>query len=203
MITLYLAEHNITKKKYFGKTTRYHSIEELQKRYHGSGTNWNKHLKEFSDDVTMKILYSSEDIELIKSLALCYSRFWNIVKSKDYSNMKLENGIDGWQSGGTPHNKGIKGLIKHSDKVNKSKGRSGTLNGHSKTWLIFDKYDNIVHTVYGDIFGYCLLNNLPSKALYKSYQNNGKAIYKSQPWQTPKEYKIYSGWYMKTKPKLV
>ena len=95
MTTLYVAEHNITKKKYFGKSDIHHTIENLQKYYHGSGLYWKRHLQKHEDNVTMKILHSSEDTELIKSLALMYSKFWNIVESNGYANLKEETGLDG------------------------------------------------------------------------------------------------------------
>ena len=92
MTTLYIAEHNVTGLKYFGRTVNHHTIEDLQKKYHGSGTYWKNHLKKHGDNITMKILHSSEDAELIKSLALMYSKFWNIVESSDYANLIIEDG---------------------------------------------------------------------------------------------------------------
>ena len=44
-VTLYIATHNITGKKYFGKTVKWFTQEELQKNYRGSGKYWNKHKK--------------------------------------------------------------------------------------------------------------------------------------------------------------
>ena len=35
-VTLYIAEHNKTGLKYFGKTTKYFNQEDLQRFYHGS-----------------------------------------------------------------------------------------------------------------------------------------------------------------------
>jgi len=49
-VTLYIAAHR-TGLKYFGKTERYFTQEDLQKYYHGSGIGWKKH----GDDVTMEI----------------------------------------------------------------------------------------------------------------------------------------------------
>jgi len=90
--TLYVATHKDTGLKYFGKNIKWHTEKELQKYYHGSGKYWKNHLKKHGDNVTMQILHSSDDIELIKSLALTYSKFWNIVKSKDYANLIEETG---------------------------------------------------------------------------------------------------------------
>jgi len=95
MITLYIATHNITGLKYFGKTTKYHTEEDLQKYYHGSGKYWKRHLSKHVDDVTMEIFYQSENYKLIYKMAIMYSRFWNIVNSNKYANLILENGYDG------------------------------------------------------------------------------------------------------------
>jgi len=93
-ITLYIATHNITGLKYFGKTTRYFTQEDLQKSYHGSGTEWLLHLKEFGDDVTMEIhgIYNLEDVE---NKALVFSLINEITESELWANMKSENGLDG------------------------------------------------------------------------------------------------------------
>ena len=42
-VTLYIATHNITGKKYFGKTVKWFTEEDLQENYHGSGKYWNNH----------------------------------------------------------------------------------------------------------------------------------------------------------------
>jgi len=120
MITLYEAEHNISKLKYFAKTELYHTVEDLQRFYHGSGKYWKNHLKKHDDDVTMKILHFSNDIKLINSLALMYSKFWNIVESKDYANLKPENGLDGWVLGQTSPNFGKKTSHKVKLKISNS-----------------------------------------------------------------------------------
>ncbi len=112
MITLYLATHNKTNLKYFGKTTQYHTEEDLQKYYHGSGTYWNKHLNKHGDDVTMQIFYQSEDEENVKALALMYSRFWNIENSSQYANLMIEDGL----SGGAARN-GQTNSKQHNDNI--------------------------------------------------------------------------------------
>lgn len=37
-VTLYIAIHNIAGLRYFGKTTCHFTVEPLQRKYHGSGT---------------------------------------------------------------------------------------------------------------------------------------------------------------------
>lgn len=76
--------------KYFGKTT----LEDV-KTYRGSGTKWNNHLD----------CHSVEPIHLwnsdwyhdtsISRFALRFSRMNSIVSSKQWANLKEENGLDG------------------------------------------------------------------------------------------------------------
>lgn len=93
-VALYIATHNTTKKKYFGKTTRYLTEEALQKNYHGSGVMWVEHLKDFGDDVSMKLLgvYS---IDTVSAIAIKFSNDNNIVASNDWLNMVIEDGLYG------------------------------------------------------------------------------------------------------------
>jgi short-subunit dehydrogenase involved in D-alanine esterification of teichoic acids len=95
MTTLYIATHNKTGLKYFGKSSLYHTQEELQKCYHGSGVEWKNHLKEYGNDVIMEIWYQDENQEAINNLALMFSETYNIVKSDDWANMCNESGIGG------------------------------------------------------------------------------------------------------------
>jgi len=94
-VTLYIATHNKTGKKYFGKTTRYFTEEDLQSKYHGSGTYWKRHLKKHGDDVTMEI-YGIYNIDEVKKVALQFSKENNIVEDYNiWANMRLEDGLDG------------------------------------------------------------------------------------------------------------
>lgn len=94
MTTLYIATHNKTGMKYFGKTNRFHTEEELQKYYRGSCIGWREHLQESGDDVTMEVYYQSDFKEEIKSVALFYSPLFDIANSPIYLNRKTEDGGD-------------------------------------------------------------------------------------------------------------
>ena len=102
-ITLYIATHNKTGKKYFGKTQRFFNEEELQRKYHGSGSYWKKHLKKHGDDVTMKIFkvcsLNENDKDYVKPIALKFSEENDIVNSKEWANLIVENGLDGNSKG--------------------------------------------------------------------------------------------------------
>lgn len=102
-VTLYIATHNKTGKKYFGKTTTCFTVEELQQKYHGSRTHWKGHLKKYGDDVTMEIYkicsLNENDKDYVKPIALRFSEENNIVTSKEWSNLMIEDGLGGWPTG--------------------------------------------------------------------------------------------------------
>ena len=107
-VTLYIATHNITGKKYFGKTTKWFTTEDLQKNYHGSGVYWKKHKKKYGEkDVTMEIYQicslNESDEDYVKPIAIKFSEENNIVKSKEWANQKLEDGFDGGSIAGELH----------------------------------------------------------------------------------------------------
>ncbi|MEA3315437.1 MAG: NUMOD3 domain-containing DNA-binding protein [Campylobacterota bacterium] len=99
-VTLYIATHNKTGLKYFGKTTKYFTKQDLQSKYHGSGTYWKSHLKKHGDDVTMEIygIYSLDENaeDYVLPIALKFSGENNIVEDYDnWANINPENGLDG------------------------------------------------------------------------------------------------------------
>lgn len=113
-VTLYISEHNITKKKYFGKTTKYFTEKDLQKYYHGSGKYWKRHLRKHGKDLSIKILgiYSLDenDINYVEPFALKFSKENNIVESDEWANLLFENGLDG----------GTKGMKRSKEAIKKS-----------------------------------------------------------------------------------
>lgn len=99
-VCLYIATHNITGKKYFGKTVKWFTREDLQKNYHGSGVYWSKHKKKHGkNEITMEIYQicslNESDEDYVVPIALKFSEENNIVESDEWANMKLENGLDG------------------------------------------------------------------------------------------------------------
>lgn len=86
---LYIKQHNQTGLKYFGKT-----IQDPYK-YPGSGLRWTRHIRKHGDDVSTIWckLFSDKD-ELIK-FAIKFSEENNIVESKEWANLKIENGTTG------------------------------------------------------------------------------------------------------------
>lgn len=90
MYYLYVKTHSLTGLKYLGKTTKtdYHT-------YPGSGTYWKKHLLRYGNDYTTVLLYSTENKDDLAQQGLYYSELYNVVKSKDWANVKPENGDGG------------------------------------------------------------------------------------------------------------
>lgn len=87
---LYIKQHKITGKSYFGKTFR-KDVE----RYNGSGTYWNNHIrkhdKQFVETIWYCLFYDEE--ECSKFAKLC-SEQWNIVESIEWANQMPETGLD-------------------------------------------------------------------------------------------------------------
>lgn len=91
---LYIKTHNKTGLKYFGKTTNNPFT------YYGSGKHWLAHLKKYGYDITTEILGYYIDKDECQSAALEFSILNDIVNSKKWANIILENGLDGGNAGG-------------------------------------------------------------------------------------------------------
>lgn len=98
-VTLYIATHNITGLKYFGKTERYFTLDDIQENYSGSGVYWKNHLKKHGDDVTMEI-YGIFLLDEVENIALKFSTENKIVESNEWANLRPENGLAGMPIGG-------------------------------------------------------------------------------------------------------
>ena len=98
---LYIKQHSITKKKYYGKTTR------DPYTYNGSGKVWTRHINKHGKEhiVTLWVSELYYDTSIVE-VALKFSVDNDIVKSKEWANMKLENGLDGCLPG-----------VKHTEKA--------------------------------------------------------------------------------------
>lgn len=88
---LYIKKHSITGLKYFGKTIQKDPI-----KYLGSGTHWKRHYKKHGKDhiITLWVSDLYYDTSIIEH-ALHFSKENDIVNSKEWANMILENGVDG------------------------------------------------------------------------------------------------------------
>jgi hypothetical protein len=88
---LYIKQHSITKKKYYGKTTNLDPY-----KYNGSGKHWGDHIKVHGKEhiVTLWVSELYYDTSIVE-VALKFSADNDIVNSKEWANMKPENGLDG------------------------------------------------------------------------------------------------------------
>lgn len=86
---LYIKQHQITGKLYFGKTVK--NPEE----YKGSGKHWTLHRRKHGNkiDTVWYCLYFDE--QSIKEAALSFSKLWNIIESDQWLNLIEEDGICG------------------------------------------------------------------------------------------------------------
>lgn len=118
---LLIKTHNVTKKKYFCKTTKLNKLES----YTGSGIAWKKHLELYGKDISTQVVGVYCDAERCLNAALQYSREWNIVESDDWLNLIEENGLDGAGAGVLHHMYGKE----HPDKGSKRPEVSAKLMG--------------------------------------------------------------------------
>jgi len=107
---LYIKQHSKTGLKYFGKTTKKDPY-----KYQGSGTRWTNHIKKHGKEF-IETLWLSEPYydTSITEVALQFSNENDIVESKDWANLILENGLDGGAAGG-------KLSVEHKARISASK----------------------------------------------------------------------------------
>lgn len=90
-VYLYVKQHSITGLKYFGKTKKKNPF-----KYLGSGKFWTRHIKKHGKEYVKTIdVWGFENEDLCSDFALKFSKLNDIVESKDWANLKDENGLDG------------------------------------------------------------------------------------------------------------
>lgn len=97
MFSLYLKTHNETGLKYLGFTKNDPYI------YLGSGKYWVSHIKKYGTNITTEILFQSEYKEDIKNKGKYYSHLWNIVESREFANLTIEEATGGATFKGRKH----------------------------------------------------------------------------------------------------
>jgi hypothetical protein len=101
MIIYYLMvkTHQKTGLKYLCQTTRCdYSV------YQGSGLVWKRHINKHGYDVDTKIIQKCYSRTSLKSWGLFYSDLWSVVKSKQWANLRPEEGQGGWGQENNPNN---------------------------------------------------------------------------------------------------
>lgn len=107
---LYIKQHSITGKLYFGKTTSIYPI-----KYMGSGTYWKPHIKLHGKEFVETLWYCLFlDQEELTKFALMFSEQQNIVESELWLNLKEETGEDGGAPIGNKNGLGHKKIHKPS-----------------------------------------------------------------------------------------
>ena len=90
-IYLYVKKHSITGLKYFGKTQTPDPY-----KYLGSGSYWTKHIRKHGTEHIQTLeVWKFEDQEECTEFALKFSEENHIVESKEWANLRPENGLDG------------------------------------------------------------------------------------------------------------
>lgn len=89
-IYLYHKRHRKTGLNYFGKTKGHNPIG-----YLGSGVYWRAHLNKHGEDVETVQLWEFNNIEDCNEFAINFSIKNNIVESKEWANLCIEDGIGG------------------------------------------------------------------------------------------------------------
>lgn len=84
---LYIKTHNKTGLRYLGKTTNSDPYS-----YKGSGVRWLNHISKHGYDVTTEIIFESNNPHEIRAKGIYYSNLYDVVKSKDWANLKPETG---------------------------------------------------------------------------------------------------------------
>lgn len=92
---LYIKQHTITGKLYFGKTTK---PEKKMLQYNGSGIYWKSHIKTYGKEHVITLWYCLfyEELQLVE-FATSYCKLHNIGygDTSIWANQKPENGLDG------------------------------------------------------------------------------------------------------------
>jgi hypothetical protein len=88
---LYVKEHTLTGLKYFGKSQKKDLV-----KYQGSGRHWIKHIEKYGREHIVNLWISDwfTDSKDIEEFALLFSKLHDIVESKEWANLKEENGLD-------------------------------------------------------------------------------------------------------------
>ena len=191
---LYIKQHSITKLKYFGKTTKEDPVS-----YLGSGIHWKRHIKKHGTEHVKTLWYQSfQDEKSLIDYATKFSKENNIVESKEWANLKEENGLDGgfdkgWWSEDQIENfrqkqkeRWAKGLV-DPEKLRLSRigfkqpesQKKAVAEKLSKEWLITDLQGN--QFTVKNLQQFCRENNLDQGNLSRGTHKGWKAVKMESP----------------------
>lgn len=186
---LYVKQHKLTGAKYFGKTTKNNPIE-----YMGSGIHWKRHIKKYGIEHVETLWYElfTDEQELIK-YALKFSIENNILNSKEWLNLKEENGLDGGMEKGWWSKEQLENF-KDKAKENWKKGKYNTVafksinigrkqpqsqkdsitKALSKNWSIIDPTGN--NFIITNLRKFCKDNNLDQGNMSRGKHKGWKCV---------------------------
>lgn len=125
MFYLYKKTHAITGLKYLGYTKN----DPLT--YKGSGVLWTKHLSKHGNDVITEIICECETKDEIREKGRYYSELWNVVNSKEWANLKIEEGDGGSMSSSE---KWVNSRKSSNFRKKQSDGAKGNTNVRNYKW---------------------------------------------------------------------
>lgn len=160
---LYIKTHEVTGLKYFGKTTRLDCIHS----YKGSGIHWRRHLKVHGNGYTTELLGIWQDKDRLVKYATEFCLKNDVVKSEQWANMVLEEGLQGASNGETNISKRKDVRLKMSQNSAKNcKGLFGESHPSFKGWYVTplgkfaslreaaEMHKTTLQNIYYGIFGY-------------------------------------------------
>lgn len=161
---LMIKRHSVTGLKYFCKTTKADPY-----KYKGSGVRWVRHLKKHGRFVETDWCELFTDRKALIEYAIAFSIENDIVKSTDWANLVIEDGITGWPTG-TKHTietiekcrKNAKGFKKEHIPHNAGKKNSKTHYEHQLAGMKRFRETNI------DVYNKTLENLKPTP--YREYR---------------------------------
>ena len=165
---LYIKQHKITGKLYFGKTVN------NPEKYYGSGVHWKNHLKAHGKEIeTIWYCLFYDQEECIK-FAYMFSEQQNIVESTEWLNMGVERGVGG---GYPPSRKGIKHTTKHNERISESNrdiprpSIAGSNNPRAKEWIFTNCITN-EKIITKDFTKFCNEHSINYRTLKSAFNNN-------------------------------
>lgn len=178
---LYIKTHNITGLKYFGKTVG------DPFRYKGSGVRWLNHLSVHGNKVTTEVVGYYEVLEECNRAALEFSERYNIVKSDEWANLIIEDGLMGGFT--EDHGKRIKEVWANLTEDEKQKRRQKSNPWSNKTESELDLHRNNLKEsmieMYQSADGKALLEH--KRQVGKSLLKDGKRILTEEARQRMRE----------------
>lgn len=173
---LYIKQHNKTGLKYFGKTTR------DPHNYYGSGTRWLKHLKKHGYDVSTIWCHLFMTAESISEYALKFSAEHNIVESREWANLRPEDGMEGGSLPGKLRSEETKQRLSEIAKARTMSDFTKRKISESNTGIKRPRSSQHQENLTASLQGKCRAWNKGLKLDDEKYKVGGRKNKGNQPW---------------------